>query len=183
MELNKESKEYEVYIRLLEDYKDEVVEDDEIILLWRSYDGEIINWFYNHDVMDNYYLGDPVVKASSDQNWILLYLLLSEHNDLTEAMVIDVILELEYRLIGSPNIKDLREELDLTLGELAIELRIPKRTLFRVERGWEKLPDYVMRSIYIKLLDEVEHKRSERLIEELEEENSDNDFMNEAEED
>lgn len=177
MKLNENSEEYKVYTRLLEDYKDEVLADDEIILLLRDAEGHISNWFYNHDTMDKYYLGDPVVKAASDQNWILLYLIHSEYNNLTEAMVLDVILELEYRLMGSPNIKDLRKELDLTLGELAIKLRIPKRILFRVEEGWEKLPDYVMHSIYVKLIDEVENKRFEKQIEELEEENPGSDFM------
>lgn len=170
MKLNENSEEYKVYTRLLEDYKDEILADDEIILLLRDAEGHISNWFYNHDTMDKYYLGDPVVKAASDQNWILLYLIHSEYNNLTEAMVLDVILELEYRLMGSPNIKDLRKELDLTLGELAIKLRIPKRILFRVEEGWEKLPDYVMHSIYVKLIDEVENKR-------FEEENPEDDFL------
>lgn len=177
MKLNENSEEYKVYTRLLEDYKDEILADDEIILLLRDAEGHISNWFYNHDTMDKYYLGDPVIKAASDQNWLLLYLIHSEYNNLTEAMVLDVILELEYRLMGSPNIKDLRKELDLTLGELAIKLRIPKRILFRVEKGWEKLPDYVMHSIYVKLIDEVENKRFEKQIEELEEESPGSDFM------
>lgn len=170
MKLNENSEEYKVYTRLLEDYEDEVLADDEIILLLRSPEGDILNWFYNHDTMDRDYLGDPVIKAASDQNWLLLYLIHSEYNNLTEAMVLDVILELEYRLMGSPNIKDLRKELDLTLSELAIKLRIPKRTLFRVENGWEKLPDYAMHSIYINLIDEVVQKQ-------FEEENSEDDFL------
>lgn len=177
MKLNENSEEYKVYTRLLEDYKDEILADDEIILLLRDAEGHISNWFYNHDTMDKYYLGDPVIKAASDQNWLLLYLIHSEYNNLTEAMVLDVILELEYRLMGSPNIKDLRKELDLTLGELAIRLRIPKRILFRVENGWEKLPDYVMHSIYVRLVDEVENKRFKDRIEKLGEENPNDNFM------
>ena len=160
MELNTRSIEYKPCCRLLEEYKDGIVQDDEIILVYRSNEGIILNWFYSHDIMEDY---DPTIVNNTveEQGWILQYIIGKELDSLTEAMVLDVIWELEYRLMGSPNIKDLREELDLTLGDLAIKLRIPKRTLFRIERGWENLPDYVMRSIYIKLLDEVEYKRSE----------------------
>ena len=39
--------------------------------------------------------------------------------------------------MGSPEIIDLREELGLTLEELAIRLRMPARTLDRIEKGLE----------------------------------------------
>ena len=72
--------------------------------------------------------------------------------------------------MGSPNIKDLREELGLSLEDLAIKLRIPKMTLYRIENGLEIPPSYFMRSIYVQLVDEVEQKR-------YEEENPRNDFL------
>ena len=36
--------------------------------------------------------------------------------------------------MGSPKIKDLREKLGLTLDKLAFELRMPVRTLERIEK-------------------------------------------------
>ena len=72
--------------------------------------------------------------------------------------------------MGSPKIKDLREELGLSLEDLAINLRIPKMTLYRIENGLEIPPSYFMRSIYVQLIDEVEQKR-------FEEENPRNDFL------
>ena len=45
MELNKKSKEYKLYDRLLYSYKNDIVQDDDIILLVRSADGIILNWF------------------------------------------------------------------------------------------------------------------------------------------
>jgi DNA-binding helix-turn-helix protein len=72
--------------------------------------------------------------------------------------------------MGSPKIKDLREELGISLEDLAIKLRIPKMTLYRIENGLEIPPSYFMRSIYVQLVDEVEQKR-------FEEENPKNDFL------
>ena len=58
MELNKKSKEYKLYDRLLYSYKNDIVQDDDIILLFRSADGIILNWFFNRDIMEEYYVGD-----------------------------------------------------------------------------------------------------------------------------
>lgn len=169
MELNKKSKEYKLYDRLLYSYKNDIVQDDDIILLFRSADGIILNWFFNRDIMEEYYVGDSENNLEY-QNWILLYLVESKYNNLTEAIVLDTLLELEYRLMGSPKIKDLREELGISLEDLAIKLRIPKMTLYRIENGLEIPPSYFMRSIYVQLVDEVEQKR-------FEEENPKNDFL------
>lgn len=176
MELNKKSKEYKLYDRLLYSYKNDIVQDDDIILLFRSVDGIILNWFFNHDVMEEYYVGDSENNLEY-QNWILLYLVESKCNNLTEAIVLDTLLELEYRLMGSPKIKDLREKLGLTLDKLAFELRMPVRTLERIEKGLEMPPNYIMRRIYVKLVNEVEQKEFEDRINKLGEENPNDDFM------
>ena len=176
MELNKKSKEYKLYDRLLYSYKNDIVQDDDIILLVRSADGIILNWFFNHDVMEEYYVGDSENNLEY-QNWILLYLVESKCNNLTKAIVLDTLLELEYRLMGSPKIKDLREKLGITLDKLAFELRMPVRTLERIEKGLEMLPNYIMRRIYVKLVNEVEQKEFEDRINKLGEENPNDDFM------
>lgn len=176
MELNKKSKEYKLYDRLLYSYKNDIVQDDDIILLFRSADGIILNWFFNHDVMEEYYVGDSENNLEY-QNWILLYLVESKCNNLTEAIVLDTLLELEYRLMGSPKIKDLREKLGLTLDKLAFELRMPVRTLERIEKGLEMPPNYIMRRIYVKLVNDVEQKEFEDRINKLGEENPNDDFM------
>lgn len=169
MELNTESNEYPIYCRLMEQYIYGMLKDDDIILFCRNGDGTIADWFFNHDFMQKLDFDDPDLP-SEDQAWILLYRVAIEWNSLIEATVLDVALELEYRLMGSPNIKDLREELGLSLEDLAIKLRIPKMTLYRIENGLEILPSYFMRSIYVQLVDEVEQKR-------YEEENPRNDFL------
>ena len=119
MELNKESTAYPAYTRLLEQYTNRILKDDDVILIARNYDGTIAQWFYNHDVMKKYDLDDPDLNFE-DQAWLLFYRIESECNGLTEALVLDVLLELEYQLMGSPEIIDLREELGLTIEELAI---------------------------------------------------------------
>ena len=176
MELNKKSKEYKLYDRLLYSYKNDIVQDDDIILLFRSADGIILDWFFNHDVMEEYYVGDSENNLEY-QNWILLYLIESKYNNLTEAIVLDTLLELEYRLMGSPKIKELREKLGLTLDKLAFELRMPVRTLERIEKGLEMPPNYIMRRIYVKLVNEVEQKEFEDQINKLGEDNPNDDFM------
>lgn len=176
MELNTRSIEYKPYCRLLEEYKDGIVQDDEIILVYRSNEGIILNWFYSHDIMEDY---DPTIVNNTveEQGWILQYIIGKELDSLTEGLVLDVILELEYRLLGSPNIKELREELGLSITELAIQLRIPTRTLERIEKGLELPPNYFMRSIYVRLVNEVEHNRFKDRIEKLGEENPNDNFM------
>jgi DNA-binding helix-turn-helix protein len=176
MELNKKSKEYKLYDRLLYSYKNDIVQDDDIILLFRSADGIILNWFFNRDIMEEYYVGDSENNLEY-QNWILLYLVESKYNNLTEAIVLDTLLELEYRLMGSPKIKELREKLGLTLNKLAFELRMPARTLERIEKGLEMPPNYIMRRIYVKLVNEVEQKEFEDRINKLAEDNPNDDFM------
>lgn len=176
MELNKESTAYPAYTRLLEQYTNRILKDDDVILIARNYDGTIAQWFYNHDVMKKYDLDDPDLNFE-DQAWLLFYRIESECNGLTEALVLDVLLELEYQLMGSPEIIDLREELGLTIEELAIRLRMPARTLDRIEKGLEIPPSYVMRSIYVRLVDEVEYNRFKDRIEKLEEENPNDNFM------
>lgn len=156
MELNKESTSYPAYTRLLEQYTNRILKDDDVILIARNYDGTIAEWFYNHDFMQKCDLDDPDLDYE-DSTWILFYRIEAESNNLTEALVLDVLLELEYQLMGSPEIIDLREELGLTIEELAIKLRIPARTLDRIEKGLEIPPSYVMRSIYVRLVNEVEH--------------------------
>lgn len=171
MELNKESTSYPAYTRLLEQYTNRILKDDDVILIARNYDGTISQWFYNHDVMQKYDLEDSDLDFD-DKTWILFYKIEHEcNNSLTEALVLDVLLELEYQLMGSPEIIDLREELGLTIEELAIKLRIPARTLDRIEKGLEIPPSYVMRSIYVGLVNEVEYNRFKDRIEKLEEEN------------
>lgn len=169
MELNIESSEYPKYIRLIEQYISGMLKDDDIILLSRNDNGTIAGWFFNHDFMQKLDFEDPDMPID-DQEWILLYRIELESNRLIEATVLDVALELEYRLMGSPKIKALREELGLSLEDLAINLRIPKMTLYRIENGLEIPPSYFMRSIYVQLIDEVEQKR-------FEEENPRNDFL------
>ena len=169
MELNIESSGYQPYIRLMDLYIAGMLKDDDIILFCRNGDGTIADWFFNHDFMQKLDFEDPDMP-SDDQAWILLYRIELESNRLIEATVLDVALELEYQLMGSPNIKDLREELELSLEDLAIKLRIPKMTLYRIENGLEIPPSYFMRSIYVQLVDEVEQKR-------FEEENPRNDFL------
>ena len=176
MELNKESTAYPAYTRLLEQYTNRILKDDDVIFIARNYDGTIAQWFYNHDVMKKYDLDDPDLNFE-DQAWLLFYRIESECNGLTEALVLDVLLELEYQLMGSPEIIDLREELGLTIEELAIRLRMPARTLDRIEKGLEIPPSYVMRSIYVRLVDEVEYNRFKDRIEKLEEENPNDNFM------
>lgn len=170
MELNIESTAYPAYTRLLEQYTNGIIKDDDVILIVRNYDGTIAQWFYNHDVMQKYDLEDPDLDYE-ESAWLLFYKIESECNNLTEALVLDVLLELEYQLMGSPEIIDLREELGLTLEELAIRLRMPARTLDRIEKGLEIPPSYVMRSIYVRLVNEVEYNRFKDRIEKLEEEN------------
>lgn len=169
MELNTESSEYPQYIRLLEQYISGMLKDDDIILLSRNYNGTIAGWFFNHDFMQKLDFENQDIPVE-DQEWILLYRIELESNRLIEATVLDVVLGLEYRLMGSPSIKDLREELGLSLEGLAKKLRIPKMTLYRIENGLEIPPNYFMRSIYVELVDEVEQKR-------YEEENPRNDFL------
>ena len=169
MELNIESSGYQPYIRLMDLYIAGMLKDDDIILFCRNGDGTIADWFFNHDFMQKLDFEDPDMPID-DQEWILLYRIELESNRLIEATVLDVALELEYQLMGSPNIKDLREELELSLEDLAIKLRIPKMTLYRIENGLEIPPSYFMRSIYVQLVDEVEQKR-------FEEENPRNDFL------
>lgn len=48
----------------------------------------------------------------------------------------------------------------------------------RIEKGLEIPPSYVMRSIYVRLVDEVEYNRFKGRIEKLGEENSNDNFMN-----
>lgn len=177
MELNKESTAYPAYTRLLKQYTNRILKDDDVILIARNYDGTISQWFYNHDVMQKYDLKNPDLDFD-DKTWILFYKIENEcNNSLTEALVLDVILELEYQLMGSPEIIDLREKLGLTIEELAIKLRIPARTLDRIEKGLEIPPSYVMRSIYVRLVDEVEYNRYKDRIEKLGEENPNDNFM------
>jgi DNA-binding helix-turn-helix protein len=176
MELNKESTAYPSYTRLLEQYTNRILKDDDVILIARNYDGTIAEWFYNHDFMQKCDLDDSELDFE-DSTWLLFYKIESECNNLTEALVLDVILELEYQLVGSPKIKDLREELGLKVEELAIKLRIPARTLDRIEKGLEIPPSYVMRSIYVRLVNEVEHNRFKDRIEKLGEENPNDNFM------
>lgn len=176
MELNKESTSYPAYTRLLEQYTNRIIKDDDVILIARNYDGTIAEWFYNHDFMQKCDLDDPDLDYE-DSTWILFYKIEAESNNLTEALVLDVLLELEYQLMGSPEIIDLREELGLTIEELAIKLRIPARTLDRIEKGLEIPPNYVMRSIYVRLVNEVEHNRFKDRIEKLGEENPNDNFM------
>lgn len=176
MELNIESTAYPAYTRLLEQYTNGIIKDDDVILIVRNYDGTIAQWFYNHDVMQKYDLEDPDLDYE-ESAWLLFYKIESECNNLTEALVLDVLLELEYQLMGSPEIIDLREELGLTLEELAIRLRMPARTLDRIEKGLEIPPSYVMRSIYVRLVNEVEHNRFKNRIEKLGEENPNDNFM------
>ena len=177
MELNKESTSYPAYTRLLEQYTNRILKDDDVILIARNYDGTISQWFYNHDVMQKYDLEDSDLDFD-DKTWILFYKIEHEcNNSLTEALVLDVLLELEYQLMGSPEIIDLREELGLTIEELAIKLRMPARTLDRIEKGLEIPPSYVMRSIYVRLVNEVEHNRFKDRIEKLGEENPNDNFM------
>lgn len=176
MELNKESTSYPSYTRLLEQYTNRIIKDDDVILIARNYDGTIAEWFYNHDFMQKCDLDDPDLDYE-DSTWILFYKIAAESNNLTEALVLDVLLELEYQLIGSPEIIDLREELGLTIEELAIKLRMPARTLDRIEKGLEIPPSYVMRSIYVRLVDEVEYNRYKDRIEKLGEENPNDNFM------
>ena len=177
MELNNESTSYPAYTRLLEQYTNRILKDDDVILIARNYDGTISQWFYNHDVMQKYDLEDSDLDFD-DKTWILFYKIEHEcNNSLTEALVLDVLLELEYQLMGSPEIIDLREELGLTIEELAIRLRMPARTLDRIEKGLEIPPSYVMRSIYVRLVDEVEYNRFKDRIEKLEEENPNDNFM------
>ena len=54
---------------------------------------------------------------------------------------------------------------------------MPARTLDRIEKGLEIPPSYVMRSIYVRLVDEVEYNRFKDRIEKLEEENPNDNFM------
>lgn len=176
MELNKESTAYPAYTRLLEQYTNRIIKDDDVILIARNYDGTIVEWFYNHDFMQKCDLDDPDLDYE-DSTWILFYRIEAESNNLTEALVLDVLLELEYQLMGSPEIIDLREELGLTIEELAIKLRIPARTLDRIEKGLEIPPSYVMRSIYVRLVNEVEHNRFKNRIEKLGEEYPNDNFM------
>lgn len=176
MELNKESTSYPAYTRLLEQYTNRILKDDDVILIARNYDGTIAEWFYNHDFMQKCDLDDPDLDYE-DSTWILFYKIAAESNNLTEALVLDVLLELEYQLMGSPEIIDLREELGLTIEELAIKLRMPARTLDRIEKGLEIPPSYVMRSIYVRLVDEVEYNRYKDRIEKLGEENPNDNFM------
>lgn len=176
MELNKESTAYPSYTRLLEQYTNRILKDDDVILIARNYDGTIAEWFYNHDFMQKCDLDDSELDFE-DSTWLLFYKIESECNNLTEALVLDVILELEYQLVGSPKIKDLREELGLKVEELAIKLRIPARTLDRIEKGLEIPPSYVMRSIYVRLVNEVEHNRFKDRIEKLGEDNPNDNFM------
>lgn len=177
MELNIESTEYPAYTKLLKQYTNRILKDDDVILIARNYDGTISQWFYNHDVMQKYDLENPDLDFD-DKTWILFYKIENEcNNSLTEALVLDVILELEYQLMGSPEIIDLREELGLTIEELAISLRMPARTLDRIEKGLEIPPSYVMRSIYVRLVNEVEDKRFKDRIEKLGEENPNDNFM------
>lgn len=164
MELNKNCHEYSVYQTLLEKYLTGEVEDDEIILLYKDGDGTIKDWYYNHEYMRDFNISDPNI----DIKWILLYNMIG--HTFNEAIVLDTLLELEYRLMGSPKIKDLRKELGLSLEDLAIKLRIPKMTLYRIENGLEMPPSYFVRSIYVQLVDEVEQKR-------YEEENPRDDFL------
>ena len=176
MDLNKESTGYSAYTRLLEQYTNRILKDDDVILIARNYDGTIAEWFYNHDFMQKCDLDDPDLDFE-DSTWILFYQIEAESNNLTEALVLDVLLELEYQLVGSPEIIDLREELGLTIEELAIRLRMPARTLDRIEKGLEIPPSYVMRSIYVRLVNEVEHNRFKNRIEKLGEENPNDNFM------
>lgn len=176
MELNTESTSYPAYTRIMEQYTNRILKDDDVILIARNYDGTIAQWFYSHDVMQKYDLEDPDLNFE-ESAWLLFYKIESECNNLIEALVLDVILELEYQLVGSPKIKDLREELGLTIEELAIKLRIPARTLDRIEKGLEIPPSYVMRSIYVRLVNEVEHNRFKDRIEKLGEENPNDNFM------
>jgi DNA-binding helix-turn-helix protein len=176
MELNKESTGYSAYTRLLEQYTNRIIKDDDVILIARNYDGTIAEWFYNHDFMQKCDLDDPDLDYE-DSTWILFYQIEAQSNNLTEALVLDVLLELEYQLMGSPEIIDLREELGLTIEELAIKLRMPARTLDRIEKGLEIPPSYVMRSIYVRLVDEVEYNRYKDRIEKLGEENPNDNFM------
>lgn len=177
MELNKESTAYPAYTKLLKQYTNRTLKDDDVILIARNYDGTIAQWFYNHDVMQKYDLENPDLDFD-DKTWILFYKIENEcNNSLAEALVLDVVLELEYQLMGSPKIIDLREELGLTIEELAIKLRIPARTLDRIEKGLEIPPSYVMRSIYVRLVDEVEYNRFKGRIEKLGEENPNDNFM------
>lgn len=176
MELNKESTGYSAYTRLLEQYTNRIIKDDDVILIARNYDGTIAEWFYNHDFMQKCDLDDPDLDYE-DSTWILFYQIEAQSNNLTEALVLDVLLELEYQLMGSPEIIDLREELGLTIEELAIKLRMPVRTLDRIEKGLEIPPSYVMRSIYVRLVDEVEYNRYKDRIEKLGEENPNDNFM------
>ena len=155
MELNKESTGYSAYTRLLEQYTNRIIKDDDVILIARNYDGTIAEWFYNHDFMQKCDLDDPDLDFE-DSAWILFYQIEAESNNLTEALVLDVLLELEYQLMGSPEIIDLREELGLTIEELAIRLRMPARTLDRIE---------------------VEHNRFKNRIEKLGEENPNDNLL------
>lgn len=169
MELNTEISGYQPYIRLMDLYIAGMLKDDDIILFCRNGNGTIADWFFNHDFMQKLDFEDPDTPID-DQEWILLYRIEHESNRLIEATVLDVALELEYQLMGSPSIKALREELGLSLEDLAIKLRIPKMTLYRIENGLEMPPSYFVRSIYVQLVDEVEQKR-------YEEENPRNDFL------
>lgn len=164
MELNINCHEYSVYQTLLEKYLTGEVEDDEIILLYKDEDGTIKDWYYNHEYMRDFNTSDPNI----DIKWILLYNMIG--HTFKEAIVLDTLLELEYRLMGSPKIKELREKLGFTLDKLAFELRMPARTLERIEKGLEMPPNYIMRRIYVKLVNEVEQK-------EFEEENPRDDFL------
>lgn len=176
MELNRKSLEYRPYFRLLEEYEEGLVKDDEIILFCRNYEGIILNWFYNHALMDHY---DPTIVNYTDEErgWILQYLIVEDHDILIDSLALDVILEMEYRLLGSPNIKELREELGLSITELAIQLRIPARTLERIEKGLEIPPNYFQRFIYLRLLSAVEDKRSNARMDKLEADNPESDFV------
>lgn len=171
MELNSNCHEYSVYQTLLEKYLTGEVEDDEIILLYKDEDGTIKDWYYNHEYMRDFNISDPNI----DIKWILLYNMIG--HTFKEAIVLDTLLALEYRLMGSPKIKELREKLGLTLNKLAFELRMPVRTLERIEKGLEMPPNYIMRRIYVKLVNEVEQKEFEDRINKLAEDNPNDDFM------
>lgn len=176
MELNKRSIEYKPYCRLLEEYEIGIVKDDDIILFCRDYEENILNWFYNHRDMQHY---DATLGSDTneEQEWIRQYLIADEHDILIDSLALDVLLEMEYRLLGSPNIKELREELGLSITELAIRLRIPARILERFEKGLELPPNYFRRFIYLRLLNAVEYKRSKDRMDKLEAENPGSDFI------
>ena len=171
MELNENCHEYSVYQTLLDKYLTGEVENDEIILLYRDKDGTITDWYYNHDIMKEFNLFDEDI----DTKWIFVYQAIG--HTFKEAIVLDTLLELEYRLMGSPKIKNLREKLGFTLDKLAFELRMPVRTLERIEKGLEMPPNYIMRRIYVKLVNEVKQKEYEDRINKLGEENPNDDFL------